>query len=161
MKQITVKYTYSAESNGDIYLPLYRTKNYTTNGYKFYNNVIYKIAKLDRCSTLLLHYLCEIMDKSNNFDSSDRLRSLFVQHLVKNTKLAFKDETVKKALAKLVKSELVITYGKRFSYTVNPQHIFKGSEVERKKLIQQLIASQIKSKNTKSNFKSALGLPKF
>jgi hypothetical protein len=158
MNQISVKYSYALKTEGDTIKPLFKTKTYTTKGYKFYENIMYKIAKLDRCSTLLFHFLCEEMDESNTIHSTAAVRSEFIRKFIQIAGLKFKDETVKKALSKLIKAELIIKYGKRIDYTVNPQHVFKGSETARKSLIQKIIYDQRNKNNYKSNYKSALGL---
>ena len=158
MKQISVRYSYAFKNEEDTVIPLFKTKNFKTKGYKLYENVMYKIAKLDRCSTLLFHFLCEKMDESNTIHSTAALRSEFISKVQKIAGLKFEEETVKKALSKLIKVELLINYGKRIDYTVNPQHVFKGSETDRKRLIQRIIYDQSIKKNYKSNYKSALGL---
>lgn len=157
-KLINVKYVENYVNVGGIFQPIWKTKQFSAESYKVYDNVQYKLEKLDKCSTLLFHYLCEQMDFSNNIEHTQALRRDFIAHLKKNLGQSYEDDTVKKAFSKLVKELLIINYDVRSSFTVNPRHVFKGSEEQRKKLIQTLIKSLNKPKGTKSNYKKALGL---
>jgi hypothetical protein len=99
------------------------------------------------------------MDESNNVTHTEVIRNEFMAHAKKNLSLDFKDDTIKKAFYQLVKEDLIIKYKLRSEFTLNPRHVFKSTEEDRKKLIQTLINtfSNFKS-NTKSNYKKALGI---
>jgi hypothetical protein len=157
-KTINVKYKIYVVEEG-IKLPKYLTTKYTTFGYKMYNNVQYKLASIDKCAMLLFHFLAEKMDESNNVTHTEVIRNEFMAHAKKNLNLDFKDDTIKKAFYQLVKEDLIIKYKLRSEFTLNPRHVFKSTEEDRKKLIQTLINtfSNFKS-NTKSNYKKALGI---
>jgi hypothetical protein len=157
-KTINVKYVIYVKEE-DLMLPKYVTKQYTTVGYILYENVQYKIAKLDKCAMLLFHFLAEKMDQSNNITHTVALRKEFVAHANKNLSIDFKDDTVKKAFSQLVKNDLIIKYDVKSDFTMNPRHVFKSTEENRKKLLQTLIKTfSAYNLNTKSNYKSALGL---
>jgi hypothetical protein len=98
------------------------------------------------------------MDASNNIVHTKALRTDFLDFARKNLNLSYKDDTLKKAFAKVVKVGLIISYDVKSDYTVNPRHVFKGSQTQRKSIIQVVINQLNKLSNTKSNFKSALGL---
>jgi hypothetical protein len=157
-KSINVKYLEKYVDDDGILIPNWKTKQFSTESYKVYDNVQYKLAKLDKCATLLFHYLCEQMDSSNNIVHVQALRKGFIAHANKNLGHPFEDDTVKKAFSKLVKQLLIINYDVKSDFTINPRHVFKGSEEQRKKLIQTLIKTFNKSQFTKSNYKKALGL---
>jgi hypothetical protein len=157
-KTINVKYVIYVEDE-DLFLPKYVTVKYTASGYMLYENVQYKIAQLNKCAMLLFHFLSEKMDLSNNIVHTVALRKEFITHANKNLSLDFKDDTVKKAFSQLVKKDLIIKYDVKSDFTMNPRHVFKSSEENRKKLIQALINTFSKCNlNTKSNYKRALGL---
>jgi hypothetical protein len=157
-KLINVKYVEKYADDDGILIPNWKTKQFSTESYKVYDNVQYKLAKLDKCATLLFHYLCEQMDCSNNIVHVQALRKGFIAHGKKNLGSSFEDDTVKKAFSKLVKQLLIINYDVKSDFTMNPRHVFKGSEEQRKRLIQTLIKTFNESQVTKSNYKKALGL---
>jgi len=154
---INVRYRIYIAQNG-LKLPEFVTKQYTTKCYKMYYNLQYKIAKLDKCAILLFHFLAERMDNSNNIVHVKSLRTEFINHSNKNLGINYKDETVKKAFAQLVKNDLMIKYDVKSDYTLNPIHVFKGSEEKRIRLLQTLINTINDIPKTKSNYKRALGL---
>lgn len=156
MKKIVVKIR-NYVNQGGIFIPKYVSKTYTTDGYKLYENISYKIAKLDRTAILLFHFICEEMDQSNNIVHTRALRKNFISHANKNMSIQVKDETVKKAFNKLVKVGLVINYDIRSDFTVNPRHVFKGAEKQRQSLLNTLLHSMKGQTITKSNYRSALG----
>lgn len=158
MGKTVVKFVYATEEKEGVKKPLFKSKHYTNIGYTLYENVIYKIAKLGKCEVLLFHFLCEKMDMSNNITFSAKTRTAFLDYLKKHTKLTYEDNTVKKAMSNLISVGLIITYGIRIDYTINPQHVFKGSLKERQALIQKLISEQIKSRNKNSNCLEVLGI---
>lgn len=157
MEKIIVKWNIYVNKNG-IKRPAFRSKSYTTAGYKVYSNTSYKLAKLDKTANLLYHFVCEEMDESNNIVHTHVLRKKFIEHARKNLSINVKDDTVKKAFNKLVKVELLINYDQNSDFTVNPRHVFKGPEKQREKLMNQLIHTMKKHPKTRSNFKSALGI---
>jgi hypothetical protein len=158
MKKINVKWRIY-KPQGNILLANIVSKTFSSEGYFFYENVIFKLASLDKAATLLFHFICEKMDNSNNIVHTAALRNQFIQFAKQNCSLSYTDQTVKKAFAKLVKVGLIINYDVRCDFTVNPRHVFKGSNEKRKELMQQLINTLINKKGgTKSNFKFALGI---
>ena len=157
MGEINVKWKIY-ENSQDILVPRWKSKNYTTNGYKLYNNVMCRLAKVDKCASLFFHFICEKMDDSNNIVHTSILRNDFIKFSKSNLSLDYKDDTVKKAFIKLVKVGLIINYDKRADFTVNPKHVFNGSEQSRKKIIQGVIYCLKKLPKTSSNYKYALGI---
>jgi len=157
VKVIYVKYRFF-ETIGGMILSKYVTKKYTSECYKVYYNMQYKIAKLDKCAILLFLFLSEKMDKSNNIVHVKSIRTEFINHSKKNLGIDYKDDTVKKAFAQLVKNDLLIQYDTKIDYTVNPIHVFKESEEKRKSILQSLIKTFNGITKTKSNYKRALGL---
>jgi hypothetical protein len=157
MGEIQVKYKeYVNDQN--VLISSFKTEKFTTNGYKLYNNVIYRLAQVDKCAYLLFHFICENMDDSNNIIHTSSLRNDFIKFSKSNLLIDYKDDTVKKAFIKLVKVGLIINYDKRYDFTVNPRHVFKGSEQSRKKIIQGVIYFLKKLQKTSPNYKSALGI---
>jgi hypothetical protein len=156
-KQITVKSRYHV-LDGDVLITKYRSHVFTSEHIKIFSNTQYKLAMLDKATCLFFLFICEKMDDSNNIVHTQALRSKFIIHAKKNLGLVYQDETLKKAFSKLVKVGLIINYDKKSDFTVNPRHAFKGNELERKKFMQMLIYECKKLKNTRSNYKMALGL---
>ena len=106
-----------------------------------------------------IHYEAEAAKWS--LDNRDPVVGGFDQHNAwpDYDEYIFKDDTIKKAFYQLVKEDLIIKYKLKSEFTLNPRHVFKSTEEDRKKLIQTLINtfSNFKS-NTKSNYKKALGI---
>jgi hypothetical protein len=157
MGKINVKWKVYVNENG-IKVVNFRTKSFTTDCYKLYNNTSYKFAKLDMTAILLFHYICENMDDSNNIVHTCALRREYIAHSKKNLGRNVKDETVKKAFIKLVKVGLLINYDVKSDFTVNPRHVSKSSEEIRRSLINTLLRKMALTSVTKSNFKRALGI---
>jgi hypothetical protein len=157
MGKIVVKWRIY-EKNGNVRLPKHVSKTYSNDGYKFYENIQYRLAKLNKAEYMFFHFICEKMDESNNIVHTKHLRQEFIAHATKNLCLNYKDDTIKKAFAKLVKIGLIIRYDVKSDYTVNPRHVFKCSEKNRTDIIQTIISQLIMLKHTRSNFKDALGI---
>ncbi len=155
--QIIVKSRYHVMDE-DVLTTKYRSHVYTSDHIKIYSNTQYKLAMLDKATCLFYLFICEEMDASNNIVHTHVLRNQFIAHAKKNLNMDYKDDTLKKSFSKLVKVGLIINYDKRSDFTVNPRHAFKGNEKERKEFMQMLIFDCAKLKNTKSNYKMALGL---
>ena len=156
-KQITVKSRYYVP-DGDVLTTKYRSHVFTSEHVKIFSNTQYKLAMIDKATGLFYLFICEEMDALNNIVHTHVLRSQFIAHAKKNLNMDYKDDTLKKSFSKLVKVGLIINYVKRSDFTVNPRHAFKGNETERKEFMQMLIYDCNKLKNTKSNYKMALGL---
>ena len=155
--QITVKSRYHVMDE-DVLTTKYSSHVFTSDHIKIYSNTQYKLAMLDKATCLFYLFICEEMDASNNIVHTHVLRNQFIAHAKKNLNMDYKDATLKKSFSKLVKVGLIINYDKRSDFTVNPRHAFKGNEKDRKEFMQMLIFDCGKLKNTKSNYKMALGL---
>jgi hypothetical protein len=157
---IVVRWRY-VELDEGLILYKYATKKYSSIHYNVYENIQYKLAELNKLAYLLFHFICEKMDESNNIVHTQSIRNEFIKHVKSNLNLDYKDGTVKKAFAKLVKVCLIINYDIKSHFTVNPRHVFKGFENERRELIQQLIKSCKENNTKKSNFREALGIESY
>jgi hypothetical protein len=157
---IVVRWSYHAPDGG-LMLTKYASKKYSSIHYNVYENIQYKLAELNKLAYLLFHFICEKMDESNNIVHTQSLRNQFIKHVKRNLNLDYKDDTVKKAFAKLVKVCLIINYNIKSDFTVNPRHVFKGFENERRELMQQLIKSCKENNTKKSNFREALGIESY
>ena len=157
LSQITVKSRYYVIDD-DLLTTKYRSHVFTSEHVKIYSNTQYKLAMLDKATCLFYLFICEEMDAVNNIVHTQVLRNRFIAHAKKNLSLNYKDDTLKKSFSKLVKVGLIINYDRRSDFTINPRHAFKGNETDRKKFMQMLIFECGKLKNTKSNYKMALGL---
>lgn len=136
---------------------VFSTKKVKKASVKRYMSDQHKLAQVSKCAEMLLRFLTEEMDLSNNICHSLNLRTNFLQHMKKDCGLEYNDDTVKKAFYSLVKVGLVISYGTKVDYTVNPLHYFKGTEKQRKEVITELLRLEKKA-NPKSNLKKALSL---
>jgi hypothetical protein len=159
-RSIVVKWRYHIPEGG-LMLTKYASKKYSSLHYNVYENIQYRLADLGKVAYLLFHFICEKMDESNNIVHSQFLRNQFINHVKSNLNLDYKDDTVKKAFAKLVKVCLIINYDTKSQFTVNPRHVFKGFENERRELMQQLIKSCKENNTQKSNFREALGIENY
>lgn len=154
----TIKYSkgFQPDSEG-INLPQFGQKKIMTSSVRRYNNSIFKVAKLDKCTNLFLNYLTEEMDSINSVHLTDFIRSKFIDFVKKNCGEVYADSTIKQAITSLKKNGLLIHYGVRVDYTVNPLYFFKGEEKEREKLIKELLY-EYSINPTKGNLKFALGM---
>jgi hypothetical protein len=136
---------FNEDLNG-IKTPRYQSKRVSKKYVKTYTNCQHKLARVNRCAERLVYFLAQEMDNTNTIHHNKVVRTKFIKQASKNYGLSFKDDTVKKAFYELVKVDLVMRYGKS-DYCVNPLHLYKGSEEERKKLISSLINIARKSTN--------------
>jgi hypothetical protein len=119
----------------------FKKKKYSTKHIRCYANHIHLLAKLDRCSVLLIHYLADHCTPWNNeFFNTISTRKEFIHFCSKNCSVHFKDETVKKGISRLVKVGFLLKYAERAVYTVNPVYFFRGTEEQRKMLLSELLA---------------------
>ena len=132
-------------------------KYITTNGYKVYENLFYKYASLKKRYILLFHYLCEKMDESNNIVHTANIRNGFIKYCENNTSKLYSHDTIKQGFSALKSVGLLINYNVKRDFTVNPRHVFKGSEKKRREVINEIIHS-LSGKETISNYEEALGL---
>lgn len=136
---------------------VHSTKKVKKASVKRYMSNQHKHARLTKCAEMLLRFLTEEMDEANNISHTQMLRTRFRDHMKKDCSLEFTDDTVKKAFYSLVNEGLIIKYGSRLDYTVNPMCYFKGSEEKRVKILTQLLRFA-RTAPSSSNVKSALGL---
>lgn len=121
-------------------------------------NCQHKLIRLTKVANAYLMFLTEQIDYEDNyFSHTVVMRQKFIDHIWQTCQVKWKDSAVKSAFKQLIKQGLIISYGGRIEYTVNPIHFYKGPESERKKLIQSLI-SQARLTSGKSNIKMCLGL---
>ena len=161
MSKKSIKVSYIAEwltyKNGDK-LPNYKSKSFTEDNVKRYQNCQHKLIKLTKVAEMFLRYLTEQMDKSNVVHITKATRVSFQNHMQKDCGENYKDDTIKKALGQLTKAGLVIKVGARIDYMVNPSHYFKGTNAERKKLLQVLVKEWEQNPEGNLNIQKALGL---
>ena len=134
------------EDSDGIKTPIYQSKRVSKLYVKTYANCQHKLATVSRCAERFVYFLAEEMDTMNTIHHNKVVRTNFIKQASKNYGLSFKDDTVKKAFYELLKVDLVMRYGKS-DYCVNPLHLYKGSEEERKKLISSLINNARRSTN--------------
>jgi hypothetical protein len=161
MSKKSIKVSYVAkwltDKNGKK-LPIYKSKSFTEDNVKRYQNCQHKLIKLTKVAEMYLRYLTEHMDKANVVHITKGTRVAFKNHMEKDCGENYKDDTIKKALGQLTKAGLVIKMGARIDYMVNPSHHFKGTNAERKKLLQVLVKEWELNPAGNLNIKIALGL---
>lgn len=145
---------YIQDSDGDK-LPKFKRKYFTKKHVARYSNCRHKLAKLSRCAYLFLSFITEEMDSKNNIVHTKQLRTKFITHMNKDCNASFKDDTVKKAFYQLIDEGLIIDYGVKQDYTVNPLHFFSGTEEKRKILIKELLR-HMRTAKSNSNIRMAL-----
>lgn len=154
-----VRYVEKIVYNNSIAYPSYRSKKVVTSKTVRYHNCQHKLAPLTKCADMLLLFICERMDSDNNIDNTIGFRKKFIYHMKKNCGLKYNDDTVKKAFYQLVKQDLIISYGVRTEYAVNPMYFFNGTDKKRVDLIQKLIYwAKTTPAPPKSNVLKALGV---
>jgi len=138
-KYSVVKYVEKSVISGGITIPTYKSKRVVSSKTVRYHNCQHKLAHLTKCADMLLIFTCERMDKDNSIDHTSGLRRKFRYHMNKNCGIKYSDNTVKKAFYQLVEQDLIISFGVKTAYAVNPLYHFNGTEKMRVRLIQQLI----------------------
>jgi len=159
-KYHSIKYCYGIEEEDEVKLPVFKTKRFTKNHVKRYGNHTHKLAKLDKCSYLLINYLADYCNESSNeVFNTIKERKKFIEFCSKNCSINYKDCTVKKSFLKLLDVGLLLKFGPRISYIVNPVYFFGGTETNRRKILQQILYyyTQADAK-VKNRLKKALGL---
>ena len=101
-------------------------------------------------------YMSEQMDEKNTIHATKFFREKFIRFIHKTCNKKFEDQTVRNALTELVNSDLLISYGGKIDYTVNPLNYYRGTEKSRTKLIYDLLNQVKKISNPKSNIRRAL-----
>lgn len=147
---------YVADEDG-ISMPVYKTKKTTKSCVQRYMCCQHKLAKLTKCAEMLLRFITEEMDQSNNICHSVQLRRKFGGQMKVSCNLVYVDDTIKKAFYELVNHGLIVSYGIKTDYTVNPLYYFKGSEKSREIIITHLLR-KARNPNPGSNIKQALGI---
>ena len=129
-------------------------------GVKKFDNCMHRLAKIRAFDRLFLDYLCESMeDETNVVITNIHLKKSFLQLYTSSTGESRSLESVKKAIGKLKQHHLIIDFGQRDVYMVNPRHFFKGPEQTRKALIQKHVNWVFsESKENDLNFKEAFGI---
>lgn len=153
-----VSYVAGYKQCGDMRLSDYKRKSFTTRSVTRYGNCTHRLFKLSKCAEMFLLFITEKMDKNTNcITHTKALRTAYISWMQKSCGKRYQDDTVKKAFKEIVTSGLIISYGVRLDYTVNPLHFFRGSEKSRKELIGKLMG-EIKNCNSKSNIKLAMSV---
>lgn len=155
-KYENIKYSKGYVFTGEINEIRYGYQKVRMDCVKRYNNCQYLLAKLNKCADMFLMYLTEQMDPINTVHITKRVRQDFLKHMKKNCGVIYEDGTVKKALASLKNSGLILNYGPRIDYTINPFYFFKGPEKERKDLIKNLLHDCATNEYPNSNMNEAL-----
>ncbi|MDI1324849.1 MAG: replication/maintenance protein RepL [Algoriphagus sp.] len=126
-------------TEGDITMPVVKSKMVVTNYTKRYQNNLYLLAELPACARTLLDYLSEAMDESNVVTSNSLSRKDFIDFVnyVTHGKVIYADSTVKMSLSQLIKNKLLVQVS-RGSMMVNPEYFFKGQEEDRMRLLKEL-----------------------
>lgn len=154
-----VRYVDKMKKSGNVKIPTYKSKRVVTSKTVRYHNCQHKLAPLNKCAGMLLLFICENMDEDNNIDHTSGLRRKFRYHLNKNCSVTYSDDTVKKAFYQLVEQDLIISFGVKTEYVVNPLYHFNDTEKKRISLIQKLIYwAKTNPAPKKSNILRAFGV---
>jgi hypothetical protein len=155
-----IRYRDGYVKKDDIIQPKFNTKKITKDHIRRYGNHTHILAKLDKCSYILINYLADHCNYLNNeVYNTYREREKFIHFCKKNCNITYCDDTVKKSFSKLVYSGMLLKYSQRGLYTVNPIYFYSGPERSRRNIIQQLIEHANQSKGTvSSKLKKSLGI---
>lgn len=141
-------------------LPDWRTKRFTVEHVKRYNNHSHRMKGLSDCAFKLIGYLAEGCSIHNNtVINIISEREKFISHYRKSCGGKYKDDTVKKAYSELVEHYLLIKFDKKSIYVVSPVYHHTGEEELRRKSLQELCVYAY-SNNTKNHIRArkALGI---
>lgn len=138
-KYSVITYVEGIKNENGVKSLIYKKKRVNSSKTVRFKNCQHKLARLTKCADMLLLFICENMDKDNNIDHTSGLRKKFRYHMNKNCSITYSDDTIKKAFYQLVEQDLIISFGVKTEYVVNPLYHFNDTEKKRISLIQQLI----------------------
>lgn len=157
-KHHLIRYFWEYKDVDGIMLPDWKTKKVVIKNVRRYQNCQHKLIRLSRVAYMYMLFLTELMDEEDNFFThTSKTRTDFINYVNANCQITWTDHAVKKAFGQLVSQGLIISYGKRIDYTVNPIYFYKGDEDERRSLIANLI-NQANNPSKGSNIKTALAV---
>lgn len=107
-------------------------------------HIYLKLNSEQRC---FFDFLCEKMNDQNEVLIDTFLRSEFIVFLEKITsgKISLTPRTIINYIKILVELRLIILYDNaKFLYVVNPKYVYKGSEINRKTILDDLIKNHMK-----------------
>lgn len=107
---------------------------------KFFMCAQHLLFNLNNKESCLLHYLCERMDDGNNVYLDRNFKEEFIAYTkhIGIPENNFSMAIIDKAITKLKKLNLIIQKQQGY-YMVNPRYFFKGSEVDRIKVLEKEI----------------------
>ena len=135
-RRLVIKYIDKWTLEEGVRMPIYDTKVITTSHVKRYNNCLYRLADLSRCSRNLIDYLTDIMDDDNYIVSNKHTINNFLD-VVSSANIVYQIDTVQKAFKELRDKNFLLPTksGVRGYYQVNPAYFIKNDESKRAELI--------------------------
>jgi len=135
-RRLVIKYVDGWTEEGGVKLPVYDTKMITTSHVKRYNNCLYRLADLSRCSRNLIDYLTDIMDDNNYVVSNRHTVNSFIEIMAKMS-VGYQVDTIQKAFKELRDKNFLLPtrVGVRGYYQVNPSYFIKNDDSKRAELI--------------------------
>lgn len=135
-RKLVIKYVDKWTLEDGVKMPVYDTKVITTSHVKRYNNCLYRLADLSKCSRNLIDYLTDIMDDDNYIISNRFTVNKFIE-LMTNNSITYKVDTIQKAFKELRDKNFLLPtrIEARGYYQVNPAYFIKNDESKRAELI--------------------------
>ena len=134
-KRLTIPYLTRAKENDTLGFKAVHWVKKTVTGRqaKFYHGLLILLPELSASDMLLMHHLADVMDEGSLVRNTTELKRNF-KRLIKKK---YSDTTINRSFMSLAERKIIIKLNKRRRglYKVNPQYIFRGSEIERKKSI--------------------------
>lgn len=128
----------SSGSNGS--LELVHNIKVVSNGCKYFFNAQHKFLQLSTVERAYFDFLCEKMNSRNKVSFNPANRGAFINFCkdITSGKFDSKQNTLLNAEKKFVNLYLAFKDESGKLYYINPKHVFKGSNNERKKLYNSL-----------------------
>lgn len=99
---------------------------------KYYHGMVALMNDLSARDLLLMHHLGEIMDDLSLVRNTTQLKRNFNRLMDKK----YSNSTINRSFKNLTEKRIIIKISrKRGLYKMNPQYIFRGSDIDRKKSI--------------------------
>jgi len=103
---------------------------------RYYGSLVL-LMRLSRSERIFLDFITEEMDEKNYITNSIQIRTKFNAIFIRAGQKAFSDKTIHRCFAGLLTAELVLKSKGRGLYQVNPLFYFRGTEIERKKVMRE------------------------
>ena len=138
---------------------IFKNKQIVTSSTKRYYNNLHKTASLPLYARNLLDFIIQEMSDNNDIENSFLFRQDFLTMLHGTCGKTYMEETITKGFQLLKQQDLIVSFdSRRAVYIVNPLYFFRGTEYNRKKLLQKMLNATPNGKYRATNLRRAMGV---